>query len=58
MSRSRSAFFTARVAAFAGVAAVAIAVPLLSSATSGAEPNQPPPTTSPSATTNGHGWIE
>jgi hypothetical protein len=59
MPRSRSAFFTARVAAFAGVAAVTIAVPLFSSsATSGAEPNQPPPTTSTSATTDGHGWIE
>jgi hypothetical protein len=59
MSGPRSAFFTARVAAVAGAAAVAIAVPLFgASATSGAEPNQPPPTTSTSATTNGHGWIE
>ena len=59
MPRSCSAFFTARVAAFAGAAAVAIAVPLLSSAaTAGAAPNQSSPTTSMPVTTDGHGWIE
>jgi hypothetical protein len=59
MSRSHSAFFTARAAAVVGAAAVAIAVPLFgASATSGADPNDAPPTTATSATTNGHGWIE
>jgi hypothetical protein len=57
MSRSRTVVFTARVAALAGAVAVTIAVPLFgTSSVSGADPT-PPPSTSTSATTNGHGWI-
>lgn len=58
MSRSRAAFFTARFATFAGAAAIMIAVPLLGANSSGADTNQPPPTTSTSATTNGHMWDD
>jgi hypothetical protein len=56
MARPRSAFFTARVAAVAGAAVIAVAIPLLgSTATSGADPTPPPPSTT--ATTNGHDWM-
>jgi hypothetical protein len=46
MSRSRAAFFTARVAPFAGAAAVVLAAPLFGA--SG---------TLPAATGDGHEWI-
>jgi hypothetical protein len=55
MSRSRTAIFTARFAALAGAAAIALAVPLLGATTmAGADPDPVPTTT---ATTNGHEWI-
>lgn len=56
MARSRAAFFTARVAALVGAAAVVIGIPLLGANASGAE--QAPPTTSTTATTDGHIWDD
>ena len=50
MSRSRAAFFTVRVAAFAGAAAIVLTVPLFGAiaVASGA---------SPAVTADGHEWI-
>jgi hypothetical protein len=55
MSRSRAAVFTARVAALAGAAAIAIMVPLFGTSASSAADGTPPPP--PPPTTNGHPWI-
>lgn len=54
MSRSRAAVFTARVAALAGAAAIAIMLPLFGTSTSVADGTPPPP---PPPTTNGHPWV-
>lgn len=56
MSRSRAAFFTARVAALAGAAAVVLAVPVFGATTAGADA-KPAPSNSSTAHTNGDEWI-
>jgi hypothetical protein len=54
MSKSRAAVFTARVAAFAGAAAIAIMVPLFGTSAASADGTPPPP---PPPTTDGHPWA-
>lgn len=55
MSRSRAAVFTARVAALAGAAAIAIMLPLLGTSTASVADGTPPPP--PPPTTDGHPWA-
>jgi hypothetical protein len=55
MSRSRAAFFSARVAVLAGTAALVLAAPLFG-ATASAD-TKPAPTNPSTAHTNGDEWI-
>jgi hypothetical protein len=57
MARSFAGISMPRVAAVAGAAAVVLTVSVLGTSGVTSADTTPPPSTSTSATTNGHGWI-
>jgi hypothetical protein len=54
MSMSRAALFSVKFAGVLAAAGIAVAAPLVGTASADEKPAPPP---SPTATTNGHDWI-